>query len=118
MELDNTQPEIMNFANSISENLLPQKLSRHNYEKCYALIKDEQHEKKRDSFSENLLIAFFGNLSSKLKSYEKYVYSIIKTMFNVKPDIGISRYQKLKAFLKRSSETFDFFALCSEEIED
>lgn len=106
MEFDNTPPEITNYANNISENLLPQK-SRREYEKYYALLRDWQQEKKTNSFSENVFIAFFGDLLKKWKSSTLWkIYSILKATINVKHNIDISRFKKLKTLLKRSSEKY------------
>lgn len=106
IEIESTPPEIKNYVNNISENLLPQK-SRHEYEKYYALLRDWQQEKKTSSFSENILIAFFGELSKKWKSSTLWkIYSILKATINVKHDVDISKYKKLKTFLKRSSENY------------
>lgn len=107
VELENTPPEITNYANNITENLLPQK-SKSEYEKFYQMFRDWQQEKKTDSFSENVFIAFFGNLLlKKWKSSTLWkVYSILKATINVKHDIDISRYKKLKSLLKRSSDNY------------
>ena len=51
-----TSPEIINYANNISKNLLSQK-ARSECEKYYALFKEWQQEKRTNS-SKNALTAF------------------------------------------------------------
>lgn len=106
IDCENTPPDITQHANSILENLLPEK-SKNEYEKYYKIFMDWKQTQKTDSFSENVLIAFFGDLSQKWKSSTLWkTYSILKATIGIKHDIDISRYTKLKAFLKRRSDSY------------
>lgn len=106
LEFQNTPPEIIESVQTITQSLLPQK-SKDTYQKYYTHFMDWKEAKKTDSFSENVFLAYFHDLSTKWKSSTLWkTYSILKSTVNVKHDIDISKYKKVKAFLKRSSDKY------------
>ncbi|XP_031358722.1 uncharacterized protein LOC116182334 [Photinus pyralis] len=106
IEFPNTPPEITQCANNVVENLLPQQ-SRHVYEKYYKLFMDWRESNKAQSFSENVLLAFFHYLAKKWKSSTLWkIYSMMRATLNAKHDVDISKFVKLRAFLKRSSDGY------------
>ncbi|CAH1126098.1 unnamed protein product [Ceutorhynchus assimilis] len=61
-------------------------------------------EKKIGSLSENNLIAYFAQMSRNSKASTLWAtYSMLKTTLNLNDNVDISRYLKLRAFLKKKS---------------
>ncbi|KAB0796478.1 hypothetical protein PPYR_10539, partial [Photinus pyralis] len=59
------------------------------------------------NISENVLITYFEMLRKKKSSPSLWsTYSMIKSCLNIKKDVGISKYAKLEAFVKRLSEGY------------
>lgn len=105
-DLDLTPPEITDVAKNVILNLLPDK-SRHKYETQYKRFLGYCMDKNAKTFSENVLIAYFAELSKTMRSSTLWsVYSMLKATMNVKNDVDIGRYFKLRAFLKRKSEGY------------
>src|SRR5699024_3808885 len=101
-----TPPNITEAAQVRSLNLLPEK-SRKKYEQVYKTFMDWRIQKNVSSFSENVLIAYLGELSDKYKSSSLWaVYSMLRSTLIINNDINIETYSKLKAFLKRKSEGY------------
>lgn len=101
---DLTPEDIRNEANSIVDNILPCK-SKHLYMKCYEDFFAWKTKKAVKIISESLLLVYFQELSATKKPSSLWtVYSMLKTTVNIKDNIDISKYVKLKAFLKRKSE--------------
>ena len=54
-----------------------------------------------------MLLTYFSNLSKEIKPSTLWsVYSMLKTIINMKHNINISTYPKLQAFLKRKLTGF------------
>lgn len=88
-------------------NYLPNK-SRKQYEKQYELFMDWKITKNITSFSEDVLLAYFNELSNKFKSTSLWVhYSMIKATLNIKNQIDISNYTELTAFLRNKSAGYE-----------
>lgn len=88
-------------------NYLPNK-SRKQYEKQYELFMDWKMTKNITSFSEDVLLAYFNELSNKFKSTSLWVhYSMIKATLNIKNQIDISNYTELTAFLRNKSAGYE-----------
>lgn len=101
-----TPPEITDLAKNVILNLLPQK-SRDKYEGQHQRFLDYCMDKNVKTFSENVLLAYFGELSKTMKSSTLWsIYSMLKATMNVKNNVNIGRYFKLRAFLKRKSENY------------
>ena len=59
------------------------------------------------SYSENVMLAYFTHLASKLKSSSLWAqYSMIKTELNVKYNVDIAKYNKWLAFLKQPDKGY------------
>ncbi|KAH0813878.1 hypothetical protein GEV33_008913 [Tenebrio molitor] len=58
----------------------------------------------KSSFSENILMTYFGELSKKKKPTSLWTqYSMLRSTLSVHHDVDISKYLRLKALLKRKS---------------
>lgn len=98
-----TPPEVREIANNVTLHLLPQK-SKEIYERAYARFMDYRQEKGIQSFSENIFLAYMDILSKSMKSSTLWShYSMLRAVLNVKHNIDISKYIRLRAFLKRKS---------------
>lgn len=106
-EIDmNTPPDIVNAATIATNNLLPEK-SRAKYEKAYRDFLSWRMDKNTTSLSENVLLAYFEDLSKKFKSASLWtIYSMVKSTLNIKHQVDISKYFKLTTLLKRKSEGY------------
>ncbi|KAJ8915694.1 hypothetical protein NQ315_000628, partial [Exocentrus adspersus] len=103
-EIQCTPTEIREVANNTIGQLLPSK-SKNFYEACYKQFMDWRQKNNVNSFSENVLLAYFTNLAEKFQSSTLWkTYSI--TTINIKHNINISKYLKLISFLKRKSVGF------------
>lgn len=101
-DTENTPPEIIETATNACLNLLPQK-SRQKYEICYKRFMEWRQKHKVNSFSENVAVAYFEELSKTLKSPTLWShYSMLRSTINV----DLSKYLKLRAFLKRRSDGY------------
>lgn len=106
LDFPNTPPEITNQAKETSLDLLPVK-SKKRYEEIYAKFMDWRVENHVNSFSETVLLAYFGWLSKKYKSSTLWsMYSMLRTTLSINNYIDISKYCKLHSFLKRKSDGF------------
>ena len=101
-----TPPSILEAARTTSEELLPQ-VSKKKYEIVYTAFMDWRSEKNINSYSENVLLAYFGELAQRYKSFSLWAqYSMLKSTLNINNNVDISKYSKLRAFLKRKSEGY------------
>lgn len=101
-----TPPEILEKAQGATNNLLPAK-SRERYEIVYKKFMDWRLKNKIESFSENVMLAYFEEISEPMKPSSIWSwYSMLKSTINIRHDIDISKYMKLKALLKRKSEGY------------
>lgn len=101
-----TPPEIKDQARDVEFNLLPEK-SRTVYELTYSRFMEYRQKKNIGSFSEDVLIVYFSDLSKKIKPSTLWsTYSMLKATLNIKNNIDLAKYLKLRAFLKRQSDGF------------
>lgn len=101
-----TPPEIVERAAQISGNLLPS-LSKERYEHAYKQFMDWQMKNKVNSFSENVLVTYFGELRTKYKSSTLWsIYSMLRGTLVAKHDVNIATYCKLRALLKKESVNY------------
>jgi len=101
-----TPPHMVEMANVVSLNLLPEK-SKERYILAYEKILNMEKKNKTKSWSENVLLTYFSNLSKEIKPSTLWsVYSMLKTTINMKHNINIGTYPKLQTFLKRKSTGF------------
>jgi hypothetical protein len=105
-EMELTPPNILEAANITSENLIPQ-ISKDKYKAAYNAFMDWRNKENTTSFSENVLLAYFGNISKKFKPTTLWSqYSMLRTMLNINNNVDISKFAKLRALLKRKSEGY------------
>lgn len=101
-----TPPDILETATKMTNNLLPEK-SRKIYEKTYEEFMDWRMKKNTTSYSENVLLAYFQEMSEKLKSPTLWTkFSMLKSTLGIHHNIDMTKYSKLIAFLKRKSEGY------------
>uniref|UniRef100_T1HTE2 Tyr recombinase domain-containing protein n=1 Tax=Rhodnius prolixus TaxID=13249 RepID=T1HTE2_RHOPR len=104
--LENTPPSIKETAENVMSNLLPKK-SKDRHTRRYNNFKKWCTDKKVKNTSENILIAYFDEISSTLNSSTLWsVYSMLKTTLNINDNLDISQYKKLKTYIKRKSEYY------------
>jgi hypothetical protein len=90
-------------ANSISLNLLPEK-SKEKYVMAYETFLKLRKINKTKSLSENVFFTNVNKLSTETKPSALWsIYSMLKSMKNMKHNINIGTYLKLQVFLKRKS---------------
>lgn len=106
LDIPNTPPEIRNQAKQTSADLLPAK-SKKRYEEVFSKFMEWRTDNQVHSFSETVLLAYFAKLSETLKASTLWsIYSMLRSTLSVKNDIDISKYPKLRSFLKRKSSGF------------
>lgn len=106
IEISGTPPDIVEKATTVTNNLLPQK-SRKTYDKFYNQFMEWRCKNNITSYSENVLLVYFEELSTKMKSPSLWThYSILKSTLNIKNQINIANYPKLYALLKRKAEGY------------
>lgn len=106
IDLDLTHPNIIEAAKVTTLNLLPE-TSKSMYQRAYNLFLEWKVDQKTKSFSENVLMAYFGDLAKKFKSSTLWShFSMLRTTLSIYNDIDIAKYLKLKAFLKRQSNGY------------
>lgn len=102
-ELSSTPPNLIDAANSVISNLLPDK-SRRQYENAYQQFKEWCEANKARKTSENVLLAYFAEKSKKLKSSTLWaIYSMLKATLNVKENVDLKKFTKLVPYLKKLS---------------
>lgn len=96
-----TPEELKEIANSLS--LLPEK-SKQIYEHKFNQFNSWCIEKKVTRISENVLLAYFSELSKNMSPSTVWsTYSMLKSTIKIKNDIDISRFKKVIAFLKKNA---------------
>lgn len=102
-----TPPEIIEAAQETSLKLLPEK-SRRRYENAYdKFISWRRIKQIKSSFSENVMLAYFNEISQKIKPSTLWTqYSMLRNTIYINHNVDISNYLKLRAFLKRSSDGY------------
>ncbi|KPJ07896.1 hypothetical protein RR48_12738 [Papilio machaon] len=85
-----TPPELSIIAQNASENILPEK-SKIRYIPTYNEFIARREKKKANRFSENVMLAYFSELSAKLKPSTLWSrFSMIKSMLKITNDVDIS----------------------------
>ncbi|KAI4470655.1 serine-threonine protein kinase [Holotrichia oblita] len=105
-EFTATPPEIGEQAIRATVNLLPEK-SRIQYEGAYNLFSKWCSEKQIKIYSENVLLAYFQQLSASMKPPSLWtIYLMLRSTLNLKNNVDITKYPKLCSFLKRTSDGY------------
>lgn len=103
-EFSCTPPEVAEIAEEVTSNLLPTK-SAGVYQASYERFLRWCNGKKIKIYSENVLIAYFSELQ--MKSSTKWShYSMIRSLLSVKHGLDISKYLRLRAYLKKENEGY------------
>lgn len=90
----------------ITENTLLMK-SREKYQAIYKKFTQWREANNKDSLSQDVLLAFFVQLSEKMKPSSLWShYSMLKHTINSNDKVDISSYKKLNMFLKLQSTGF------------
>lgn len=98
-----TPTELTETVNNAQMSFLPQQ-SREKYLKQYDMFNTWRLAKGAKTFSENVLLAYFIELSENKKASTLWsTYSMLKATIKMKKDKHIDTYPKLVAFLKRAS---------------
>lgn len=104
--VDLTPPEILNAAQNANESLIPPK-SREKYLAAYDSFLHWKNNKKTQSFSENVFLAYFAELANTYKPSSLWcIYSMLRSMLKLKHGVDIKTYCNLMAFLKRRSDGY------------
>lgn len=99
-------PETSNTPKIINENLLPSK-SKQRYIATYDSFVQWKINKKANTFSEDVFLAYFGELAEKYKPSSLWaIYSMLKTTLMTKHCVNIKNYANLMAFLRKKSDGF------------
>ena len=99
-----TPPDIADIAKDAVGGTLPE-YSKEIYEKAYQDFVKWKRENKISSslFSENVLIAYFKELSTKFKRSTLWVkYSMLRSTILLHHNINIKNYHQLKMVIKRA----------------
>ena len=81
--------------------------SANRYLAAYADFMKFREQKKIDSFSENVVLVYFSELSERYKSSTLWsIFSMLRSTLNIHQSIDINSYTKLLAFLKRQSDGY------------
>lgn len=98
-----TPPELRDLIDSALSDLIPEK-SKGKYEKCYSNFKDWCVNQNVKTVSENILLGYLMQRSKVVKSSTLWsIYSMLKTMLNVRDGIDVKKFLKLVPFLKKKS---------------
>lgn len=102
-ELECTPPELRVAAEKATEGMIPEK-SRERYEKTYEAYSKWCEIKGVQHTSETVLLAYFGELSKQNKVSTLWSrYSMLRAVLNIRQNVDISNYAKLRAYLKRQN---------------
>lgn len=101
-----TPEELIKVVENVSTELLPSK-SMEKYISTYEKFLKWRTSKNTTSASENVLVAYFSELSQTLKPSTLWsIYSMLKVTLNNKDGVQLKNYSKLLTFLKRKSTGF------------
>lgn len=103
-----TPPEVAKIAAVVVNNLIPTKSSSV-YKAAFERFQAWCNEKNIKNNSENVLLAYFSELRSKHKMKGSTMwshYSMIRSMLNIRQGFDISKYLKLRAYLKKQNEDY------------
>lgn len=102
-----TPPEIRDEAQIAKNAVLPEK-SKRRYEIALEVFQKWQKENKvQNLHSENVLLAYFKReATSKSPNTLGSIYSMLRSMINLKFKVDISKYTNLTALLKNNSKGY------------
>lgn len=98
-----TPPEIRNLANLASMDLIPEK-SKIIYERSYYKFEEYLEKNHIITISESVLLAYMAKLAENYKSSTLWsVYSMLNCILKIRRNVDISKFMKLRAFLKKKN---------------
>jgi len=98
--------EILQKASEICSGLLPTK-SKNRYESEFSRFMEWRIAKNVQTFSENVLMIYFEELSGKYKYSTLWtIFSMLKSTLSANHNIDLASYKKLQALIKRKSENY------------
>lgn len=101
-----TPLEMRTIAQSVNDKLLP-KMSKEKYNAAYLTFTNWRKSKNEKVMTENILLAYFIELSEKLKPPSLWsIYSMLKNTMKINDNLDIGKYSELTAFLKRMSDGY------------
>lgn len=101
-----TPPNINEATNSATDHNLLDK-SKIRYEFVYKKFMQWRNDNQEHSFSEKVLLAYIGKMANELKPSTLWsTYSMLRNTIYIKHNVDISKYYKLKAFLKKKATGF------------
>ena len=106
MDCNKVPEDILECAKEVSLNLLPQKPPEV-YKSAYQRFVEWCKEKAVQIYFEDVLMVYFANLAKKVKPSTLWLqYSMLRSTLDIKNGVNISKYSKLRAFLKRQNEGY------------
>lgn len=98
---------IEDLANNACQSMFPVK-SGYRYEATYKSFKNWCESKNALNLSENVMLAYFNERSAILKSPASLwsEYSMLKSTLYIHENVDISKYPKLRGFLKRKNDGY------------
>lgn len=101
-----TPSNILEITVEDTSSLLPAK-SGNKYLAAFSAFMEFRKRKKIESFSENVVLDYFKELSEKYKASSLWsIFSMLRCTLNIHQNIDIISYEKLQAFLKRQSDGY------------
>ncbi|KAK4875617.1 hypothetical protein RN001_012039 [Aquatica leii] len=105
-EMQLTPPELRVIAQDTLKNLLPSK-SKSEYEKAYSKFLEWSHANNVTVVTENVMISFFKGKRETFKSSTLWkLYSMLRTMLNIRQNIDIAKFANLQVLLKNYSKSY------------
>ncbi|KAL7286454.1 hypothetical protein TKK_0019400 [Trichogramma kaykai] len=103
---DDIPAEILETANEICLNLLPEK-SRRQYTAAYNEFKSWRSEKKITSFDEKVILVYFNEIAEKFAPSTLWArYSMLKATLYAYDSVEIGSYKNVISFLKRKNKHY------------
>jgi hypothetical protein len=107
-QLQCTPPEVLKAAKTAINDLVPTK-SGTIYQTAYSRFISWCKKENANSFTENVFLAYFFYLKTEIKMKSSSLwsnYSMVRSLMNINHGIDISRFLKLRAFLKKQNECY------------
>ncbi|XP_065155416.1 uncharacterized protein [Atheta coriaria] len=112
---------LLEIASTTFDQFLPTK-SKEQYNRAYASFINWQQKSHPDSFSEKVLVTYFVLLAKKVKPPSLWsTYSMLRSTLELIHNVDISKYVRLRGFLKKQNEGYEpkkTRALTAEQIKE
>lgn len=105
-ELICTPEELRAEADEAKNSILPDK-SKLRYEQCYNAFSKWNIVMKVHVITENVLLAYFKNMAEKNAPPTLWtIYSMLRTMINIKHGVNITDFHNVTAFIKNKNKGY------------